>query len=51
MMQELQQGAVHSVLNGVHHLSLSQNCFPLLLYAGTQELWLEGHLCQCAKNL
>lgn len=51
MVQELQQGAVHSVLNGIHHLSLSQNCFPLLLNARAQKLWLKRYLCKRAKYL
>lgn len=51
MMQELQEGAVHSVLDGIHHLGFSQNCFPLLLYARAQKFWLKGHLCQRTQYL
>lgn len=43
LMQVLQQLAVHTVLNGVHHLSFCLNGSPLLLYASGKELSLKSH--------
>ena len=51
VVQKLQQGTVHPVLYGVHHLCLCQDSLPLLLDARCKELRLKCDLCQCAQNL
>lgn len=50
-MQVLQQLAVHTVLNGVHHLRLCLNGSPLLLYTRGKELSLEGNFFQHIQDL
>ena len=51
LMQVLQQLAVYTVLDGVHHLSLSHDGSPLLLYPSGQEFSFKCHLSQDIQNL
>lgn len=50
-MQVLQQLAVHTVLNGIHHLRFCLDGSPLLLYACGKELRLKGNFFQHVQDL